>query len=328
MYVSRRFMHKQICSGEGVARPLVARLLLFFLSFSFPACGGNGDGAGADAALSDAGTLADQEPKPDTVSPFPADPLADLQKVSSSPEIYWGHSTFGDGKGMLLLWVPPGYTAKKTWPLVVFLHGGSDTTDNQQSQVTALSRLKFLVAADNADQFIWLAAILRVSGSYHAWVTKQNTLDMVDGIREVARRFHVDHRRVYLSGASMGGGGVASISWMVPSAFAAYGPVAGYYWNSWCKVPDLAGVPYRVVHGALDKYPQQPYNRLALAEELVKLCTAAGAEVEKVILPGVGHVYPASEIPKMNTFFLAHAKENSTDWNQVREAVQTFTTSP
>jgi poly(3-hydroxybutyrate) depolymerase len=323
-------MRRKLFSAETVsARPLVACLLLL-LFISLPACGESGEGAGSDtdATLTDAGILADQAPEPDTVSPFPSDPLADLQKVSSSPDIYWGYSTFGDGKGMLLLWVHPGYTSSKAWPLVVFLHGGGDTTDNQQSQITALSRLKFLVAADNADQFIWLAAILRVSGSYHAWVMKQNTLDMVDAIREVARRFHVDHHRVYLSGASMGGGGVASISWMIPSAFAAYGPVAGYYWNSWCKVPDLAGVPYRVVHGALDKYPQEPFNRLALAEEFGKLCTAAGADVEKVILPGVGHVYPDSEVPKMNTFFLAHTKETATDWAQVRADVQAFTTSP
>ena len=111
---------------------------------------------------------------------------------------------------------------------------------------------------------------------------------------------------------------------MLPRAFAAFGPVAGYYWNSWCTVPDLKGVSYRVVHGAKDKYPEEPYDRLKLAEAFIKLCKGAGASVERVILPGVGHDYPVSEVPKMNAFLLKHKRPVPTDWAMARKVVSSF----
>lgn len=158
----------------------------------------------------------------------------------------------------------------------------------------------------------------------YAWVVKQNTLDLMDAIREVRRRLHVDDRRVYLSGISMGGGGTASISWILPRAFAAFGPTAGYYWNSWGKVPDLKGVSYRVVHGALDKIPEEPYDRLTLAEAFVTACKGAGAKVQKVILPGVGHHFPATQVPLMNSFLLGHRNKTPTDWVKARQAVSDY----
>ena len=138
------------------------------------------------------------------------------------------------------------------------------------------------------------------------------------------RRFRVDGRRVYLSGISMGGGGTASISWMLPRAFAAFGPNAGYYWNSWGKVPNLKGVSYRVVHGAKDKYPEEPYDRLKLAEQFVKLCKGAGATVEKVILPNVGHWLPAAQIPLMTNFLLKRQNKQPTDWAKARQVVASY----
>jgi poly(3-hydroxybutyrate) depolymerase len=309
-------------------RPSIGLVLLLLLALLTAAggCDVGGEPPLTDASVADGLAPDSLRPDtllpPDTVSPYPADPFKGLNKVGSDPDIYWGTSSFGDKQGQLIVWAPPGYTADRAWPLVVYLHGGGNTTDNKQSQVTGYSRLKSLVPLSGSDRFIWLAAVIRTPGSYHAWVVKQNLLDMLDAVREVSRRFHVDPRRVYLNGTSMGGGGVASISWLLPRAFAAFGPAAGYYWNSWCKVPDLKGVHYRVVHGALDKVPEQPFDRLKLAEAFVKLCQGAGATVEKVILPGVGHAYPSTEVPKMSTFFLKHSSTAATDWTAVRKKIE------
>ena len=306
------------------SRDLFAALLLAaFLA----GCDGEGGAADTDGAAPDLGLAPDllapdTQVPPDTVSPYPADPFQGLTKVGSAPDIYWGNSSFGDGKGQLIVWAPPGYTSTKAWPLVLYLHGGGNTTDNKESQVSGYNGLKSLVTRGSSDQFIWVAGVVRTSGSYHAWVVKQNLLDLLDAVQEVSKRFRVDQTRVYLSGTSMGGGGTASISWVLPHAFAAFGPVAGYYWNSWTKVPDLKGVPYRVIHGALDKVPEQPYDRLKLAQQFVTLCEDAGATVEFEILPGVGHDYPASEVPKMNAFFLKQARSTPTDWPAVRQLVQ------
>lgn len=305
-------------------RDLIATLLLAAL---LAACDGEGvagttDGSAPDLGLAPDLLAPDTLVPPDTVSPYPPDPFKGLNKVGSAPDIYWGNSSFGDGKGQLIVWAPPGYTPSKAWPLVLYLHGGGNTTNNKESQVTGYNRLKSLVSLGSSDQFIWVAGVVRTSGSYHAWVVKQNLLDLIDALQEVSKRFRVDQARVYLSGTSMGGGGTASISWVLPQAFAAFGPVAGYYWNTWTKVPDLKGVPYRVIHGALDKVPEQPFDRLKLAQQFVALCKGAGATVEFEVLPGVGHDYPASEVPKMNAFFLKQTRSAPTDWAAVRQLVQ------
>lgn len=310
----------------------MARSSLALCVWAVCACSGAGEdadasapdlGVAADGPASDHKLFPDQPASPDMPS-LPADPFKGLQKVNSNPDIYRGKSTFGDGKGELQVWVPAGYTASKAWPLLVFLHGGMNDTGNKESRDSGLNSLRHMVDKTGSKNFIWMAAVIRTSGSYHAWAVKQNTLDMVDGIREVSRRFHVDRRRVYLSGMSMGAGGTASISWILPRAFAAFGPVSGYYWNSWGTVPALKGVSYRVVHGAKDKYPEEPYDRLKLAEQFIKLCKAAGATVERVILPGVGHDYPASEVPKMNAFLIKHANTVPTDWTKAREQVKDY----
>ena len=294
------------------------------------ACDGAGEGGdaalsvdlgpGVDGPRTDRTMAADKQPAPD-LQTYPADPFKGLSRVNSSPDIYRGKSTFGDGKGQLQIWAPPDYSATRAWPLMVFLHGGMNDTGNAESRSSGLDSLRHMVLKGRSDRFIWLAAVIRTSGSYHAWVVKQNTLDMVDAIREVSKRFRVDQRRVYLSGMSMGGGGTASISWLLPRAFAAFGPVAGYYWNSWCAVPDLKGVSYRVVHGARDKVPEEPYDRLKLAEQFITLCKGGGAAVERVILPGVGHDYPEAEVPKMNDFLLKHANTTPTDWAKARQVI-------
>ncbi len=306
-----------------MTRPITAALCLLLA-----ACSGGGqgpdkapdlapDGPRVDAALPDSKATPDKPV-------FPADPYKGLKKVNSKPAIYRGKSTFGDGKGELQVWVPPGYTSAKAWPLLVFLHGGMKETGRAESRGSGLDSLRHMVGKGRSDRFIWLAGVLRTSGSYHGWVVKQNTIDLVDAIREVSRRFHVDQRRVYLTGMSMGAGGTASISWMLPRAFAAFGPVSGYYWNSWCAVPSLKGVNYRVVHGDKDKYPEEPYDRLKLAQTFAKLCKDNGASVQWVLLPGVGHDYPEAEVPKMNDFLLKHANKAPTDWVKARQAVQTF----
>ena len=289
-----------------------------------PGTAGQGDGGSADAVAATDAVRADQAATPDQPPSFPKDPFQGFSRVNSNPDIYRGNSSFGDAKGQLTIWAPPGYQSSKAWPLMVFLHGGMNTTDRNESRGSALDSLRGMVGAGRSDRFIWLAAVIRKSGSYHAWAVKQNTLDLVDAVREVSKRFHIDQRRVYLTGMSMGGGGTASISWVLPRAFAAFGPVSGYYWNNWCPVPDLKGVFYRVVHGALDKYPEEPYDRLKLAEEFIKLSKGKGATVQRVILPGVGHDYPPAQVPLMNDFLLKHQRPVATDWVKVRATVKSF----
>lgn len=289
--------------------------LVVSLPVLWTACGADDAQQQRDGGPVDAVVSVDRGPS------YPDDPFAGLSEVSAGEGIYWGRSSFGDGLGQLLVWAPPSYSAAQSWPLVVFLHGGSASTDDVESQLTAYSRLQEMVPRARSDELIWLTPVLRQAGSAHAWLLKDNALDALDAIREVIKRFRVDGRRVYLAGASMGAGGVASYSWLFPQAFSAYGPVAGYYWNDLFAVPDLSGIHYRVVHGALDTTPYEPFDRLGLAENFVAKCEAAGASVQKVIVPDVGHAYPPAQVDAMNAFFLDRAKEGKTDWETIRAQI-------
>lgn len=251
---------------------------------------------------------------------YPEDPLAELELAPGTTDVYRGTSTFGDGVARFQVRAPPDYTRDERWPLVVHLHGGGNTTDTTMSLASGASDLRAFTRTAGADRAVWMAGVVRVPGSYHAWAMEANALDLVDAIREVARLFRIDHTRVYLTGTSMGGGGVATLSWIVPHAFAAYAPVVGYYWNELLPAPDLAGVPFRVVAGELDTPPSQPFDRLGLAREFADLSTAAGGDVAFVVMPDVGHSYPSAEVERTTTFLLSHARPEPTDWSEARAA--------
>jgi len=274
------------------------------------------DAVDAGTVVSDGGAV-DAGPT-DRPEDYPEDPFAGLTALSGTPPVYRGTSTFGDGAGLFLVWAPPDYTRDRQWPLIVYLHGGGNATDTAESLASGEADLGAFVRSDGGSSFVWMAAVVRVSGSYHAWGMEQNALDMIDGVREVNRLFRVDDTRTYLTGTSMGGGGVATLSWILPHAFAAFGPVVGYYWNDILPAPDLGGVPYRILAGALDTPPSQPFDRLGLAREFSMLCETAGASVELLVMDGVGHSYPFDQIGMMNTFFLAHSLATPTDWEAAR----------
>lgn len=276
-------------------------------------------GAAGDAGpLEDGGTASTDAGPPDRPEDYPVDPLAELRLADGTSDVYRGTSTFGDGLAQFQVWAPSSYSRDRRWPLVVYLHGGGNTTDTAMSLSQGASSLRSYTRTDRADELVWMAGVVRVSGSYHAWAMEANALDLIDAIREVARLFRIDHTRVYLTGVSMGGGGVATLSWIIPDAFAAYAPIVGYYWNDILPAPDLAGVPFRVVAGELDTPPTQPFDRLGLARQFADLSATAGADVELVVMPDVAHAYPSSEVGLTNAFLLSHSRSTPTDWSAVR----------
>ena len=277
---------------------------------------------GSDGGLpaTDAGGLPLDAGPIDRPEDYPEDPFAELALAPGTTDVFRGTSSFGDGVAQFQVWAPAGYTRDERWPLVVHLHGGGNTTDTAMSLASGASDLRGFTRTEGADQLVWMAGVVRVSGSYHAWAMEANALDLIDAIREVARLFRIDHTRVYLTGTSMGGGGVATLSWIVPDAFAAYAPVVGYYWNDLIPAPDLSGVPFRVVAGELDTPPSQPFDRLGLARQFADRSTTAGGDVTLVVMPDVGHSYPSAEIGRTTTFLLGHARTERTDWAETRAA--------
>lgn len=114
------------------------------------------------------------------------------------------------------IYVPRGYSAQRAYPLVIVLHGRGETETN----VVALPNLQSL--ADGSGAIV--AA---------PWVEGSTTFDdpaqteIFAALDAAKAAFHVDGRRVYLSGISMGGAGALHIAALNPGKFTAVLSIIG-----------------------------------------------------------------------------------------------------
>ena len=194
---------------------------------------------------------------------------------------------------------PLGYDAAKKYPLVLVMHGSGER------------------GSDNEAQLIWggsLFADSTVRAKYPAivifpqcWATTawcSLTYNPNDSIRfhmrsdtaptrpmalvlqlldEQAAGGHVDTKRIYVGGLSMGGMGTFELLWRKPGFFAAAFPICGA--GDPAKVSVYARkFPIWVFHGGAD-----PVVPVANSHLMVEALKAARAKVSYTEYPGVGH---------------------------------------
>jgi predicted peptidase len=182
---------------------------------------------------------------------------------------------------------PPG-----GYPLVLVLHGsGAIGTDNQ-AQMGDLAKawaLPQVMAAFPA--YVVVPQFPARTADYtpgpdgilqsHANPPLQSALALVD---ELAARYRIDRRRIYVTGFSMGASGVWQALLARPGLFAAAVPIAGIA-PPRAEAIRLRSVPLLVVHGDADT-ENPPGSDLAM----VKALRAAGnQQVELVMHAGLEH---------------------------------------
>ncbi len=142
--------------------------------------------------------------------------------------------------------VPDSYTPKKAWPLVVVLHGGPGGKPDQitgfykggLSQMGAISVYPMAMTDQLLD-----------------WNYPHSGAYILSIIKQVAREYRIDPRRLYLTGVSMGGGGSWVQGALGREVWAAIGPVSGWYGAS--HSPDaklLKDMPVYFLHGRKDRH--------------------------------------------------------------------------
>ena len=120
--------------------------------------------------------------------------------------------------GQYLLDLPKDYAEKTNWPLVVFLHGYSESGDDlEMVRNTGLAKL---VAEGKQFPFV-LVSPQCPAGFY--W--RGNVI--IGLIDQIVENYSIDTSRVYMTGKSMGGYGTWQISHEYPERFAAIAPIAG-----------------------------------------------------------------------------------------------------
>ncbi len=175
-----------------------------------------------------------------------------------------------------LLFLPQGYDqSRESWPVILYLHGGSLRGDDI-SQMKKFG-LAEKVAADPKFPFIV------VSPQCHKgeiW-TDVGALGAV--LDDVGRNYRVDPERVYITGHSMGGRGALYAAYKMPERFAAVvslapvGPI-----SAWAD--KLATIPLWLFHG-----PNDQFTPLKEVEELIRAIEAAGGHPQFTALPGRDH---------------------------------------
>jgi predicted peptidase len=197
-----------------------------------------------------------------------------------------------------LLYLPPDYARdqKKTFPLILFLHGAGET-GSDLSKVKKHGPPKIV---ENKNDFDFI--VVSPQAPERGWKADK-LLTLLDEVESMVR---VDKDRVYVTGLSMGGYGTWALAAAASNRFAAVAPICGG--GDPAKAEKLKGLPIWVFHG--DKDPSVSIKK---SEEMVKALKDVGHEVKFTVYPGVAHdswtkTYDNSELYK---WFLSHKRRGA-----------------
>jgi predicted esterase len=180
-----------------------------------------------------------------------------------------------------LLYLPEGYEDQpaRQWPLLFFLHGYGDRSDN----VLLLAKASpFMYIREQGPlPLIIVAPLLKADDGYPSFPDEY----MAGVLAEVQTLYRVDVEHIYLTGLSMGGEAAYRFAVHRPQAFAALAVLSAYV-NSqtYARLAALKGLPVWAIHGAQDTVVP-----LETGQEPVEALKAAGVEVRWTVLEDHDH---------------------------------------
>lgn len=142
------------------------------------------------------------------------------------------------------LFVPEGYHPNKSYPLVLFLHGGGERGDDNIKQLINNDCAIFWARPENQSksQTFVLAPQSRSlpEGGFGITRDMNNNIDLsrvfefsndlqiaYEILQKVKSNYHIDEKRIYATGISQGSFGTYSLNIKYPNLFAAMVPIAG-----------------------------------------------------------------------------------------------------
>jgi hypothetical protein len=201
-----------------------------------------------------------------------------------------------------LLYKPKEYETDtlKTWPLIIYLHGGSIRGSDLKKlyaygipdQIYRGREFPFIIAAP-------LCPVL-IDWSTDNWFE--------NFYNEITTKCRVDTNRVYLTGVSLGGQGTWYLAIKYPEKFAAIAPISGFtsdidYIDK--NIDNLNDIPIWAFHGKIDDVV--PFEE---TERMMKRLEGKNKDLRFTVESYVGHwihwmVYPNQEL---YDWFLKHDK--------------------
>jgi len=172
-----------------------------------------------------------------------------------------------------LRYLPEDYkTARKSWPLVLFLHGsGERGTDRKKLERQGLPKL----AAERSFPFILVAPQIPEG---EVW----NEEPLTYLLDELETTLWVDRKRIYLTGISMGAFGAWDLATATPDRFAALLVISGGC--NPVEICQLKDVPVWIFHGR-----QDDVIPVSWSEALGRRLERCGGNVKVTVYPDAGH---------------------------------------
>jgi poly(3-hydroxybutyrate) depolymerase len=145
--------------------------------------------------------------------------------------------------------VPPGYDAGQTYPLILFLHGSGERGNDNEAQLNnnANGAMRLLDDANLELQPIFMIAPQCPTDGWWSGGTLATAIGLVD---QLSAAYNIDPDRIYITGLSMGGMGTWSGVTSQPDRFAAAIPMSGN--GDTNPAASVSAIPFWFFHAAND----------------------------------------------------------------------------
>ena len=209
------------------------------------------------------------------------------------------------------MYVPKSYTAGRSYPLIIALHGLGGTED---SFFESYDRV-FPPLAEQHGYIVATPLGYRVDGGY-GWgvgnppadpVSRRSQQasedDVMQVLQQVKQQYKIDESRIYLMGHSLGAIGTWKIGPKFPDVWAAMAPIAGS--GNAASLERIRHIPQIIVHGDDDRTVN-----VRGSQSMVAKMKELGIEHRYIEVPGGSHSgVVAPNLPAIFDFFDTHKKK-------------------
>jgi predicted peptidase len=183
-----------------------------------------------------------------------------------------------------MLFVPRDYKVEgEPWPLMLFLHGLGECSEDDLSRVKIHGPPSFVDERPDFPFVLVTPQLPPPPGQLEDVPTAWQPEPLIQLLDHVMGQLNIDRTRVYCTGLSMGGFGTWRLVAAHPERFAAAVPICGGGEPA-VMAKSLRRVPIWAFHGALD-----PTIPLCKSREMVNAVRCAGGNVKFTVYPDVAH---------------------------------------
>ncbi len=179
-----------------------------------------------------------------------------------------------------LLFVPKDYKPQgEKWPLMLFLHGSGESSDDNLDLVKVHGPPKIVESKPDFPFILVSPQCPKKHEVGHAWKPDE----MMQLVDHVASKLNIDPDRIYVTGLSMGGYGTWRLAATYPDRFAAAVPICGGGDAEKLAKP-LSKVPIWAFHGGKDTTVPTKQS-----QDIVDAVKAEHGDIQLTIYPDAGH---------------------------------------